>query len=170
GLKEGNHEYRMEVNDAFFESLPFSEIRQGQVDVKVDVAKHSRMMTLSISMEGFVFLPCDRCSADYRQPVSGERKMVVNLEADQFDDEDDLLSLPASVHELDLSQYLYEYISLLVPSRRVCGETPDPSKGCDPEIIAALEKLKPGKEIKSKKKKKEVDPRWDNLKKIKFKN
>lgn len=173
GLKDGSHEFGFEVNDSFFEAFPYSEIHKGKIRVKTEMVKRPHMLTFDVRMEGESELPCDRCGNSYRQDINGEWQLVVKLNADSFNDEDDLISLPAGAHEFDLSQYIYEYIVLLLPSRRVCGEIPDPSRGnCDPEILKQLEKLDPGHEEEEEEEepKSESDPRWDSLKNIKFDN
>jgi uncharacterized protein len=167
-LKDGSHDFKFKVTDSFFEAFPFSEIKKGSVQVDVTMVKSFHIMTLNIKMKGEVEMVCDRCGNDYRQPVEGERVLVVHLNADSFEDEDDLISLPESVHALDLSQYLYEYISLLVPSRRVCGGNPEGSNECDPEVIKKLEELRAGGD--SEEEQKDTDPRWDSLKNLKFDN
>ncbi|MDQ3109259.1 MAG: DUF177 domain-containing protein [Bacteroidota bacterium] len=174
-LKDGSHDFTFQVTDSFFEVFPFSEIKKGTVKVDVSMVKSFHIMTLNIKMKGEVELVCDRCTNDYRQPVEGERILVVHLNADSFEDEDDLISLPESVHALDLSQYLYEYISLLAPSRRVCGGNPvrqdsfgEGSNECDPEVIKKLEELRAGSDPEEEQK--NTDPRWDSLKNLKFDN
>ncbi|MCX6312634.1 MAG: DUF177 domain-containing protein [Bacteroidetes bacterium] len=167
-LKDGSHDFKFEVTSSFFEAFPYSEIKKGTVHIDVTLVKHFHIMTLTIVMKGEVEQVCDRCGNDYQQPVQGERTLVVHLNADSFEDEDDLISLPESVHALDLSQYLYEYISLLVPSRRVCGGKPEGSNECDPEMIEKLEKLRAGSD--SEEEEKPIDPRWDSLKNLKFDN
>ncbi len=168
-LKDGSHDFKFQVNDSFFEAFPFSEIKRGNVQVDVNMVKSFHIMTLNIKMKGEVEQICDRCVSDYRQPVEGDKILVVHLNADKFEDEDDLISLPESVHALDLSQYLYEYISLLVPSRRVCGGNPEGSNECDPEVIKKLEELRAGSDS-DEEQNKNSDPRWDSLKNLKFDN
>lgn len=167
-LKDGSHDFEFRVTDSFFEAFPFSEIKKGDVKVDVNMVKSFHIMTLNIKMKGEVELVCDRCGNDYRQPVEGENVLVAHLNADSFEDEDDLISLPESVHALDLSKYLYEYISLLVPSRRVCGGNPEGSNECDPEMIKKLEELRAGSSPEEEQK--DSDPRWDLLKNLKFDN
>ncbi len=167
-LNDGSHDFSFLVTNKFFEALPFSEIKKGTVQVNVSLVKSFHIMTLTIKMKGEVELICDRCGNDYSQPIEGDKVLVVHLNADSFEDEDDLITLPESVHSLDLSQYLYEYISLLAPSRRVCGGKPEGSNQCDPEMIKKLEELRAGSD--SEEENKESDPRWDLLKNLKFDN
>jgi uncharacterized protein len=167
-LKDGSHDFKFEVTDSFFDAFPYSEIKKGNVHVDVTLVKHFHMLTVDIKMKGEVEQVCDRCGNDYTQPVEGERRLVVHLDSDKFEDEDDLISLPESVHALDLSQYLYEYITLLLPSRKVCGGNPEGSNQCDPEMIQKLEELRAGSD--SEEEEKPIDPRWDSLRNLKFDN
>ena len=170
GLKDGSHEFGFEVNDTFFEAFPHSEIKKGNIRVNSEMIKHSHMLTFNMRMKGEAELPCDRCGNTYRQEIDTEWQIVVQLNAESFNDEDDLISLPAGAYEFDLSQNIYEYIMLNLPYRRVCGEIPDPTRGnCDPEILDQLNKLSPASE-EEEESKPESDPRWDSLKNIKFDN
>ena len=167
-LKDGSHDFKFEVTDSFFEAFPYSEIKKGKVHIDVTMVKHFHMLTLDVIMKGEVEEVCDRCGNDYTQAIEGERRLVAHLNSDKFEDEDDLISLPESIHALDMSKYIYEYITLLVPSRKVCGGKPEGSNQCDPEMIQKLEELKAGSD--SEEEQKPTDPRWDSLKNLKFDN
>lgn len=163
GMKEGDYSFDFSLNDSFFESLEFSQFGKGDINVHVEMERRQHMLNLDIQIKGRVLMQCDRCGNDYYQPIETQRNMVVNLEAEEFEDEDDLISLPAHYTDLDLTQYVYEYIALAVPARLVCPEDP----GCDPEVIAKLEKLQSGNEENPSE---ETDPRWDALKNLKHNN
>lgn len=162
GMKEGKYSFSAELNDSFFEALGFSEIKKGNIKVNIELERRPNLLNIAITIDGAVEQECDRCGNTYNQPVSDNRNVVVNLNADAFEDEDDLISLPASYNELDLSQYIYEYIVLAVPQRRVCPE----SVGCDPEVIKKLDQLIPGEQHDNT----TTDPRWDALKNFKDNN
>ncbi|MBI3510372.1 MAG: DUF177 domain-containing protein [Bacteroidetes bacterium] len=164
GLKDGEHDYRFQINHSFFDHFPYSEIKDGNVSADVLMIKRPNMLTFEIRLNGKIELPCDRCGNNYSQELKENFKLVVNTEGETFNDEDDLVTLSSGTYEFDLSTYLYQYISLLIPSRRVCGEIPDPKKGCDPEVIKKLEKISSGK--KNEEEKSSTDPRWEILKKI----
>lgn len=162
GMKEGEYSFSFELNESFFESLEFSEIKKGKVKVNIELERRPNLLNLEITLDGMVELECDRCGNTYEQPIADHRFVVVNLNADQFEDEDDLISLPANYNELDLTQYLYEYIVLAVPQKRVCPE----SIGCDPEVLKKLDQLYPGEQTGNT----STDPRWDALKNFKDNN
>jgi uncharacterized metal-binding protein YceD (DUF177 family) len=163
GMKEGKYDFSYSLNDKFFEALEFSEIKKGNVKVDIVMERRATLLNLEIKLDGTVELECDRCGNTYDQPITDHRYIVVNLNADNFEDEDDLISLPSNYNELDLTQYIYEYIALAVPQKRVCPET----TGCDPEVLKKLDQLFPGEQ---KNESTADDPRWDVLKKLKDNN
>lgn len=164
-LKPGRYEYEFEVNDSFFEHFEESEITHGRLAVKLEVQRQPVMLALAFDITGEVELTCDRCGDLYRQPVEGHRRMVVNLGGGEPEDEDDIVILPAHEHALDVSKYIYEFITLLVPQRRVHPEDENGVSGCDPEVIKKLNELRIGDDENGDA---PSDPRWAALKGLKF--
>ena len=69
--------------------------------------------------------------------------------------------IPAREYELDVAQYIYEYITVVIPMRNV-HEDDEGNPACDPEVLKEIEKHalpeeKAGEEPPT-------DPRWDALK------
>lgn len=164
GMKEGDYSFSFELDKTFFESLEFSEIEKGNIKVEVNMERRQHLLNLDITINGTVELVCDRCGNTYDQPIEDKRNVVVNLNADHFEDEDDLISIPQSQNDFDLTQYIYEYIVLAIPAKLVCPE----NIGCDPDVIQKLNQLQPGEE--SDNNDTITDPRWDALKNLKDNN
>jgi len=161
GMKEGDYSFSVVLDNTFFESLEFSEIKKGNVKVAIEMERRQHLLNLDITINGFVELDCDRCGNTYNQPIEDHRNVVVNLNSDHFEDEDDLISIPQSQNDFDLTQYIYEYIVLAIPAKRVCPE----NVGCDPDVIQKLDQLHPGE--KQNEDDHATDPRWDALKNLK---
>ena len=77
-----------------------------------------------------------------------------------LDKSEEVIVVSTKEYELDVSQFIYEYISLQLPMRNVHDEEEN-GQTCDPEILKALEKLQPQQEETPPE-----DPRWDGLKGI----
>lgn len=167
GLKDGNHSYTFELNRSFFESFPYSETENGKVAVQLELFKRPDMLTLDFDLAGEVELLCDRCGELYNQSISGERQLVVNLNADTYNDEDDLITLEAGAHSIDTAHWLYEFVTLMLPARRVHPEMADGTSGCDPEMLAQLAALA-APEPPEHPEDEPSDSRWDALKNMKF--
>lgn len=168
GLKDGLHQLEFAVDKKFFESYPQSEICDGSVLVHLNLTKSPQMLVLEFNATGAVTLECDRCIGQFQYPVQWERKMVVNLHADEFADDDDLISLPESAVDLYIGQYVYEFTMLSLPARKVCDEAGS-GQQCDPEVIAKLMQVE-HKQEENPSDDGESDPRWQALKNIKFEN
>jgi len=159
GLKEGLHNIDFEIGKEFFEKFEESEVKEGSLIANVEIEKRSSHADLFIRISGDVILCCDRCLEMFSQPVDCENRLLVKFGKSLDDIDPDILSVPADEHELDLTQHFYEYIHLALPIRRVHPEDSDGNSTCDPEMIRKLEEY-------IIEKKKNTDPRWDELKKL----
>jgi uncharacterized metal-binding protein YceD (DUF177 family) len=159
GLGLGEHEYEFKINDAFFENLEYSEIKQGDIQVDLNLLKQSTMMVLQFKINGTIKTICDLCSDELDLPINGIHKLIVKVGgSDTGNDDDDIITVAANEHELELSQYIYEYITLSLPIKRV---HPDAAT-CNQEVLHKVQDLLIEEE------KEETDPRWNDLKNIKL--
>ncbi len=161
----GEHKFEFEVKDKFFEPLDYSEIKQGDITIIVNLLKQSSMMVLQFEITGTVKMMCDLCATEFDMPINGNQKLIVKVGgSDEDNEDDDIITIAANEHQLDLSQYIYEYITLSLPIKRT---HPPDAKGkptCDKEMLKKVKKFL----TKEEKKEKPIDPRWDGLKDIKL--
>jgi uncharacterized metal-binding protein YceD (DUF177 family) len=162
-LSEGEHEFQFEVNDKFFEQFEHSPVEHGNIDVLVTVNKEAGMMLVDFTIDGIVTLPCDRCADELELELSGFNELVVKFGDHEEEESEDVIVLPAKQHVLNVAQYIYEYIAVMIPIRNVHPDDEFGVSTCDPETLKELEKLrfheKTEEEI-------EPDPRWEILKNI----
>jgi uncharacterized protein len=164
GLPAGKHEYDFRVGDKFFEDLDYSEIKQGAISVEMSLLKQSAMMSLEFRISGTVKVPCDVCAEEFDLPISGEYKLIVKVGGSESGEgNDDIITIAANEHELDLSQYIYEYIILSLPIKRVHPPDKSGNSTCNPEMVEKVKKYLVDDEGETK-----TDPRWDGLKGIKL--
>jgi uncharacterized protein len=159
-LPVGKHEFTFKLKDLFFEQFENSEIRKGEFTVKVTLQKQADMLLLSFQIKGKAQVECDRCGSEFPLKVEGEQNLIVKLDGEDMEDNDEIVSMPSSTNEVDVTAFLYEYIILSLPLRR----THPGKKGknaCDPEVIAKLEAIAVHSESQE-------DPRWKALKNIKL--
>ena len=159
GLKEGRHIYDFEISNEFFELFEESEIREGEIQVDVELDKRSSHYDLIIRMEGMARLECDRCLEMYDQPVSCENRLLIRLGKKWDDTDPDILTIPSDENELDISQYLYEFVHLALPLKRTHPYDKKGNSTCNPVMLQKLSELVIDTE-------KKADPRWDELKKL----
>jgi uncharacterized metal-binding protein YceD (DUF177 family) len=160
GLKVGKHHYEYNIDNEFFEYFEYAEFAEGSFRIEIVLEKQERMLELDFSIKGEAKLLCDRCAGEYMQDVQGSNRLIVKFGSEEQEISDEILVIPESKHHLDISPFIYEYIILHLPYKRLHPQGEKGESTCDPEMIRLLE---------AKAKTASADPRWDELKKIKFK-
>jgi len=119
------------------------------------------MLILNFQINGTINTNCDRCLAQYPQPVDVQEQQIARFSDEPGEEDDEIIILTKNDHEIDISGLVYEYINVALPLITVCsdeGETPY----CDKEMLESLNKLTTNNEEPE-----DIDPRWDALKKFK---
>jgi uncharacterized protein len=156
GLKDGSHTFEFTLGTPFFHATGMEEYELGgNVKAKVDLDKSEYLLVANIHVDGYVTMPCDHCNARMDQPVSGDQRQIFKLTDEQGIDDEELVALDVHAHEVNLTHYLFECISLHMPIRHV-----HPEGQCDPEVDQAFQRIKVDHDP-------EPDPRWDALKALK---
>ena len=161
GLKLGKHEFEYEIDNTFFESFGYQEFNGTQIKVTAILNKMNNMMELELDSEGNVNVDCDVTGEAFDQSIASELKLVIKFGETYDDENDEILILPHGEYQFNIAQYVYEMLVLAVPQKRVHPGVLDGSLQSD--VLDKLEELQP----KEKKESSEnIDPRWDDLKKL----
>ena len=168
GLSQGLHEFNFTIGDKFFEEAPFngSDVKKAKIDLTLRLLKQSGMLALTFQFKSQIQVECDRCLNENYIPVNGEQKLIVKFGEEREHDpknDDEVIVLPPSETELDLSQYIYEYINLLMPLQKIPCEILNDTKLCNQ---AVLDKLNHFQHPDSEQETFVSDPRWDALKQL----
>jgi uncharacterized protein len=161
GIKADNYSFDFIIDESFFQHFEYSEIKSGEVKVHLVMEKEEKLIQFHFSLSGFVRVPCDRCYEPMDQEISGEEDLIVKFGPDFHEESEVVQVIPEGEHHFDVSPFLYEYVHLLLPIRRVHPEDENGNSKCDPEIIRRLEDSPQPSE---------PDPRWEILNKLKTKN
>lgn len=165
GLKLGKHQFEYQINKAFFDSFDYDDFESSDIKVNVVLDKKSTLLELNLKHKGTVHVPCDLTSEMFDLPIKGNVKLIVQFGEAYNDDNDELLILPHGEHQIDISQIIYEMIVLSIPLRRVHPGVKDGT--LDSEALKKLNELRVEEEKVEKSKEDEnIDPRWDELKKL----
>jgi uncharacterized metal-binding protein YceD (DUF177 family) len=158
GLKEGKHQFDFVINNKFFETYKYDEILDSQINVSLDFVKKSTLMELSFSAKGTARVACDVTNEHYNEPIDASLNLVVKFGNEFSDENEEIIIIPHSSHELDVSQFMYEMLVLAVPRKKVHPGIEDGTLHSD--ILDKLEELKPKETTNNQ----ETDPRWSKLK------
>ena len=158
GLKPGTYTYRYTLDGNFFREYENEELREGKVVFEVSMERSERMLTFTFVYHGNIKTTCDRCLGEMEIPVDGEERLCVKFSDTETSDDEDVVILPESAYQIDIAQWMYEYVAIAMPIQKV-----HPEGECDPEMLKYLSEMN---EEEREKTTGETDPRWDALKQL----
>ena len=160
GLKQGIHEFEFDIDKSFFESLPYSLIENGRLSAYLELEKKETMLIAQLDVVGFIFTDCDRCTEPLTQEIEGDMTLYYYTFGEEESEDENLLVLAPESYQIDLTQPLYELISLSLPAKMIHEEGE-----CNEEMVELINKYQqPSSDSKTDDD--EIDPRWSALKNL----
>ena len=161
GLKAEPVELEFNLDNAFFADIEGEEFQKGSVKALVTARKNRDVFDFTFALSGAVVVSCDRCLDDLEIEVETENCLRVKLGSDYADDGDTVI-VPEQDGDLNIAWYLYEFIALSLPMKRVHA----PGK-CNREMTGKLDKHSRGGNVTDDDADAgNIDPRWESLKNI----
>lgn len=140
GLKAGKIEFFWNADEEFFRKFDNSDIIAAGIRVGAVVEKSGKYLGVDAEIEGTLTVPCDRCLEEVTLPISAEFRLSIKFGAEPGEsepaadeDEREIIWIPDSSADLDLSQTVYDYACLALPMQRV-----HPEGECSPEVLKYL--------------------------------
>lgn len=138
GLSAGRSQFDWRADGEFFGRFEESEILDADLDVAVSVEKSGRYIGVDCRIDGTVTVACDRCLEDLELPVHTVCLMSVKFgdagqQSDASEGEREIIMLPETDTDLDMSQIVYDYAALSLPMQRI-----HPEGECNPDAIKYL--------------------------------
>lgn len=164
-MKSDVCELDFELDDTFFELVEATEVHKGKLHAKAVVSKHALSYKIDLQVEGSVLVPCDRCLAEMKLPISASDELVVKY-GEAFEEGEGVFVIPESESAVNIAWNLYEMIALDIPIQHVHEEGL-----CDESMAEILRQhlCSEGSDVEEVEKescKESIDPRWNELKKL----
>jgi uncharacterized metal-binding protein YceD (DUF177 family) len=159
-LDIGEHQFDYDIDHLFFAEFEKTEIEEGTLKADVNLLKEERMITLRINIKGDVQIMCDRCLEYFAFPIDFEGKIYIKPQSEVEEEKLDTIGVEEDETEINLAQYFYESIHLMLPLKRVHPDDENGNSTCNEEMLELIEKYKKGEDEDS------IDPRWEKLKNL----
>jgi len=102
---------------------PLFEDVEAVLETLID--KNNRHISIEYQLSGKVLLSCDRCLKAFWHPVGVEHRVYYSFEPTLKGVEDeDLYYIDRNMHLLDISQDIYDLLSLQIPYRKIPEDCP----------------------------------------------
>jgi uncharacterized protein len=167
GLSNKVHHFDYEIGDEFFRQYGSDLVSQGQFRAEVTLNKHETFIEADFKIKGAATLTCDRSLEPFEFPVWTTKKILFKYGESNEEISDEIIMISRDTATLELSQYIYEFIALAIPMKklhpRYRAEELTEDETAEGKIVYTSE----SSDGKDKKDDDDIDPRWNILKKLK---
>lgn len=161
GLSKKAHLFNYHLAKGFFEKYGTEAVSDGRFDVEVELDKKETFIEVNYKISGQAALVCDRTLEPFDFPITENRKMVFKYGEEAQEISDEIVIITRDQDSIDLGQYLYEFIALAIPMKRLHPRFANEAERDQPLVYSTSPNEPEEKEDDS------IDPRWDKLKKLK---
>jgi len=156
-LKPGIHTYTFPVTDDFFANFDNSPVDKASGKVDLELNKQDSLIEATLHFDVNIPLVCDRSLRDYKHLVNEDHLLHFKFGEEEAKIDEDVYMITTATQRIDFSQFIYEFIILAVPMKKIHPDLDD-----DEEVIYQSES-----ENDEDRSDDPVDPRWEALKKLK---
>ncbi len=162
GLSNKEHHFHYEFGDDFFRTYGTDLVSEGKFQTDLLLTKHETFIEVEFKIRGTLRLVCDRSLEPFDFPVENDNKIVFKYGEEYKEVTEEIMIIPRDAAILELGQYIYEFIALAVPLKKLHPKFED-----DVEDDAEGKIVYSSKPSEEKKDEGDIDPRWNILKKLK---
>ena len=166
-----HHLYNYTLDASFFASFEESLIQKGLINVEVDLEKTPLLIRMNICLNGSVDLICDRSLDEFEYLIESETQLIFKFTEDEEGEiTEEIIGIKRETVQINVAQYLYEYINLEVPIKKLHPRFQDTDKENEQDsfLIYSTEKEEDAKDDSPTEDL--IDPRWLALKTLKDKS
>lgn len=161
-LKNGKHQYDFVVSDSFFQLLGTSLVSKGNLKALVTINKNTDFFKINFIINGNVSLICDRSLEEYDEYISVNKDLIIKYGEVNEEVSDDVETITHGTLTLDVSKYIYEYIGLEIPYKKLHPKFREQASLDDQDPLVYQTETYKKSDIEG-----DIDPRWNSLLKLK---
>lgn len=162
------YEYQYHIDQNFFEHFENSPLEQAKMDAEVKLDKQENLITAHFDIKGTVELECDRSLEKFDYPVTIQERIIYQYGEEEQELDDDIVIITDNTQTINIAQYLYEFINLAVPMRKIHPKyAEEENPHLEGEIIFSSSSEAQREEKEDEEQEEPVDPRWNALKNLK---
>lgn len=167
GLDNKRHEYDFTSGDSFFAALEQDLIKKGQVKTHLTLDKSETMLRLDFHIVGTVEQTCDRSLDEYDEPIDTQQMMLLKFGDHNEELSDDIELIERNTATINVAHYIFEFIGLALPMKRLHPRFRDEDEGEDDEQNGkVIYRSDPETDDEADGQPANIDPRWDALRRL----
>jgi uncharacterized protein len=161
GLKDGWHNFIYKIDNKFFESLEYSEIKKGNLVVEINLNKNSHFLLLEYCIKGRINVICDRCLDYFDMKIDNSGQFYIKFSNEKEENDEGCMTVSSNEDSVDITHYIYESLILGFPTQRLHSLNSNSKSRCNKLMLKKLKQF--NIKINSKK---EINSMWEKLNEI----
>lgn len=162
GLSKKAHLFEFDIKDGFFETYGRNLVSGGDFHVAATLDKKETFIEVDFKISGQAHLVCDRTLRPFDFPMKSTHKVVFKYGEEAREISDEIVIITRDQDSLDLGQFIYEFIALSIPIKKLHPDLKDDGDGGDLKMVYSTTS-----ETAAEEQNETIDPRWEKLKKLK---
>lgn len=160
GLELKVHHFSFSLGDEFLQQYGQGYLPGGQFSVEVVLDKHETFIEADFKIKGTTKLTCDRSLEAFDFPIHLEKRILFKFGEEDMEMTDEIMLINREKSSLDLGQFIYEFIGLSIPIKKLHPKFEDEDDDGKGKMIYSSSTDEASDEN-------EVNPIWEKLKKLK---
>jgi uncharacterized protein len=157
GLGNKVHHFEYEFGDEFFRHYGSELVSAGSFRADVTLNKHETFIEADFIIKGKLQLTCDRSLELFDHPININSRIVFKFGDHDEEITEEIVMIHRDTATLEIGQYVYEFIGLAVPLKKLHPKFDQGEEATEGGIIYTSGDVQ----------EQESDPRWEILKKLK---
>ncbi len=142
-LIRGENHFEYRIDKEFFDYFKITDINNVGINVDLNINKNNNVFIFRFLISGFINVSCDRCLDRFDMEINSDNKLYVKFaEEHQGEQTDNLLLIPKTTNEINIAHYIYEFIYLSLPIKKVHPDNKQGISTCNKKMIEIIENLK----------------------------
>ena len=158
-LKNEEYEFSFSFDDGLFQSFEYGLVSEGSGAVELLLVKTYAMITLDFSINGKIKLVCDRSLEEFDYPFEIVENIILKFGQSFEELDENMFIVPEGTLRINITQMMYELITAVVPMKKLHPRFQKEEDDYEALVYTDEE----GKDTEDE----DVDPRWEELRKIK---
>jgi len=169
GLSNKVHHFKYDLGESFFREFGTDLVSQGSFHVNIALNKHETFIEADFTIQGKADLVCDRSLEPFDFPIDSHHQIVFKFGDVNEEMSDEIVMIHRDTATLELGQYIYEFIALAIPIKKLHPRFQEAENEEDDEdtegkiVYTSADDKKSGDNDDED----AIDPRWNILKKLK---
>ena len=169
-LTEGKQTFHYKLEDSFFTLIEDSFLEKGNLTTEVTIDKSERLILSEFIIKGSVELICDRSLESFNYDINTRQNLIFKYGDEFMEVSEDVIIIPRDLQKLNLAQYIYEFIGLSVPMKKLHPKFQNEDEEEEENETKLIYRSEDGKnDDKKGNEEEDIDPRWNALKNLKNK-